>query len=214
MMGQHAMLHVGLTGNIATGKSCASLKFAELGAHVVDADRIARELLSPGTKTYRKIVESFGEGILCTDGAVDRRQLGEIIFRDSDKRLLLNRITHPEIGIEIRRRIHKLEEISSAGIIIVEAALLVETGAYDMYDRLIVVFCDPEQQIQRLMDRDDLTYEEAKFRIDSQMPIEEKLAVADYTIDTSGPVKQTHRRVEAVYGDLLIREIGTRGGSC
>ena len=201
------MLHVGLTGNIASGKSYASMKFAELGAHVIDADRIVHELLADGTKTHRKVIEAFGDDILRGDGSVDRKLLGRIIFCDPEKRLLLNRLTHPAIGKEIRRRITAIEKTSAGGIIIVEAALMVETGSYHNYHRLIVVSCDPASQVSRLMDRDNLTSEEAKDRISSQMPIEEKLKLADYTIDTSGTLRQTHMQVESIYRDLLIQEM-------
>jgi dephospho-CoA kinase len=206
-----SMLRVGLTGNIATGKSYASMKFAELGAHVIDADRIVHELLVGDSKIVKKIVESFGEEILARDGSIDRRALGKIVFSDPEKRLLLNSLTHPEIGAEILRRISELEQISETGIVIVEAALMVESGSYEKYHRLIVVTCDSALQISRLVDRDALTQEEASARIRSQMPMEEKLKLADYRIDTSGTLKQTHEQVEAIYRDLLSREIHLRG---
>jgi dephospho-CoA kinase len=201
------MLHVGLTGNIASGKSYASMKFAELGAHVIDADRIVHELLARGTKTQKKVIEAFGDEILRGDGSVDRKLLGKIIFCDPEKRLLLNRLTHPVIGEEIRGRISVVEKTSAGGIIIVEAALMVETGTYHNYHLLIVVSCDPALQVSRLVDRDNLTPEEAKDRISSQMPIEEKLKLADYTIDTSGTLRQTQVQVESIYRDLLIQEM-------
>jgi len=200
------MLHVGLTGNIATGKSNASLKFAELGAHVIDADRIVHLLLVRGTKIHKKIVGAFGEEILAGDGSIDRKTLGKIVFLNSEKRFLLNRITHPEIGMEIFRRISKLEEESERGVVIVEASLMVEAGSHDRYHRLIVTTCDSALQISRLVARDDLTLDEAKARIKSQMPIEEKLKLADYSIDTSGTFSQTNEQVEAIYRDLIIQE--------
>ena len=206
------MLHVGLTGNIASGKSYASMKFAELGAYVIDADRIVHELLSRGTETQKKVIEAFGNEILRDDGSVDRKLLGNIIFCDPEKRILLNSLTHPAIGEEIRERILAMEKTSTGGIIIVEAALMVETGSYNKYHRLIVISCDPALQVSRLMDRDDLTFEEAEDRIRSQMPIEEKLKLADYTIDTSGTLIQTQVQVESIYRDLLIQEMHIRLG--
>ena len=205
------MLHVGLTGNIASGKSYASLKFAELGACTIDADRIVHELLSCGSKTHRKIVEAFGEAILRKDGSLDRKALGNIVFFDEEKRNLLNSLTHPEIGAEILRRIYELEKICPKGIVIVEAALMVETDSHGMYHRLIVVTCDAALQISRLIERDNLTYDEAKARIDSQMPIGEKLKLADYCIDTSGDLKQTDKQVEYIYRDLLMQAKQSRG---
>ena len=203
-----AMLHAGLTGNIASGKSCAAAVFAGLGAHVIDADRVAHELMAMGTGTYDRILHAFGDRILNPNHEIDRKKLAQIVFFNSGKRLLLNRLIHPEIGSEIRRRIADLEKSSSNGIVIVDAALMVESGSYKMYHRLIVVTCDPALQVSRLMNRDGLTEKEARARIESQMPIEEKLKLADYVIETSGTMEQTREQVQAVYRDLLAREIG------
>jgi len=210
-----AMLHVGLTGNIACGKSYAAAVFAELGAHVIDADLVVHELLSSGTKTYDRVLDAFGEGILGQNREIDRKRLARIVFFDSEKRLLLNQLIHPEVGAEILRRIFDLEqaspeETSSSGIIIVDAALMVETGNYKMYHRLIVVACDPALQISRLISRDGLTEEEARARIESQMAIEEKRKLADYVIETSGTLRQTRDQAEAVYRDLLALELSMR----
>jgi len=201
------MLHVGLTGNIASGKSHAALLFAELGAHIIDADVVAHELLACGTGIYSKIVEAFGEQILDAAREIDRKKLGQIIFFDKEKRILLNHLTHHDVGVEILRRIFELEQAFSRGIIIVDAALMVETGGYKMYDRLIVVTCDPALQITRLMSRDRLSDKEARARMNSQMAIEEKLKVADYTIDTSGTLRQTRDQVEAIWRDLQTQEL-------
>lgn len=187
------------------------MKFAELGAHVIDADRIVHELLNRGTETYERILETFGNEILCGDGSIDRKVLGRKVFSDQEKRGLLNRLTHPAVGEEIERRILELEQIAAGGIVIVEAALMVEAGAYDRYHRLIVVSCDPAVQVSRLMSRDDLSIEEAKARIESQMPVGEKLKLAHYTIDTSGTLKQTQLQVESIYRDLLIQEARIKG---
>jgi dephospho-CoA kinase len=200
------MLHVGLTGNIASGKSQAALMFAELGAHIIDADRIVHQLLSRGTGTYRKVVDAFGDQILGPDQEINRKRLGQIVFSDDEKRKLLNRLTHRDVGAEIIRRIFELEQNSPGGVIIVDAALMVETGSYTMYNRLIVVTCDRSLQITRLMKRDRLSEQEANARMVSQLPIEEKIKLADYTIDTSGTLKQLHDQVEAIYRDLLVQE--------
>lgn len=198
------MIRAGLTGNIATGKSYASRKFAELGAHVIDADRIGHELLSENTQIRRKIVETFGRGIMAQDGTISRKKLGQVIFSDPDKRILLNSLTHPVIGAEIKHWISETGRQFEDGVLIVEAALMVEAGSYEMYDRLIVVSCRSDLQIARLMDRDHLTFEDAKARIESQMPIAEKLKLADYCIDTSGTLEQTRDQVEEVYRELRI----------
>jgi len=206
------MLHVGLTGNIASGKSQVAAVFSELGAHVIDADAVAHELLTCGTRSYKKIVDAFGDQIVSASGAIDRRKLGEVVFREADKRVLLNRLIHPDVSAEILRRIMQFEETSSRGIIIVEAALLVETGSYRMYDRLVIVSCDPALQIARIKSRDGLTEAEAKSRTMAQMPIQEKLKFADYVIDTSRTLGQTHEQVEAIYRDLQVHELRVRQG--
>jgi dephospho-CoA kinase len=207
------MLHVGLTGNIASGKSYAANAFSALGAKIIDADRVAHEVLVFGTPTYIKIVEAFGEQILGPGKEIDRKKLGQIVFSDANKRSTLNALTHPDVGAEIRRRISTMEQTSSSGIIIVDAALMIETGGYKIYDCLIVATCDPSQQISRIMIRDGLTEAEARARMASQMPMEEKLKLADYKIDTSGTLKQTDDQVKAIYRNLLIREQQLRDSS-
>ena len=202
-----AMLHVGLTGNIASGKSNAGRVFTELGAHVIDADAIAREVLAPGTDGYRRVVETFGSDILDIDQTINRRKLGDIVFCDSERRNLLNSLVHPSVRAEISRRIAELEQNLQTGIIIVDAALMVETGSYKMYDFLIVVTCDPALQLARIMNRDGLGVDEARARIAAQLPAEQKVKLADYTIDTSGTLRQTREQIEAIYRDLLLQEI-------
>jgi len=177
-----------------------------LGAHVIDADLIAHELLACGTGIYRKIVEEFGQEVLCDDGAIDRRSLGEIVFSDPEKRFLLDNLTHPTIGREIEQRISELRRTFDRNIVIIEAALMVEVDSYKRYHSLIVVACSPSIQLSRLVDRDDLTLEEAKARIQSQLPMEEKLKLADYSINTSGTLKETHSQVEDIYKNLLELE--------
>jgi dephospho-CoA kinase len=200
------MLHVGLTGNIASGKSCAAFLFAGLGARIIDADLVVHELLEPGTKTYRRIIDAFGEQILDRDSKIDRKLLAGIVFFDAEKRQLLNSLTHPDVGEEIFRRISEFDRLSASGITIVDAALMVETGGYRQYHSLIVVRCDPALQLSRLMSRDGLTEKDARARIASQMPIEEKVRVANYIIENSGTIEQTREQVEAIYRDLLILE--------
>ncbi|HYK88221.1 MAG TPA: dephospho-CoA kinase [Acidobacteriota bacterium] len=207
------MLRVGLTGNIASGKSQAAHVFAELGARIIDADVIAREALESGTDTYEKVIDAFGKDILDANGSIDRRKLGGIVFGDAGRRANLNSIVHPHVREEIFRRIHEYEKNSPCGIVVVDAALLVESGSYLLYDRLIVVTCDPGLQLSRLIHRDGLTEQQAKARIAAQLPVEEKLKLADYTIDTSGTLKETRDQIEAVYRDLVLRELRQRGES-
>jgi dephospho-CoA kinase len=205
------MLHVGLTGNIASGKTNARRVFAELGAHAIDADEIAHDLLSPAGEVYRQVVENFGQGIVDEDGTINRKRLGSIVFSDCGKRQLLNSLVHPGVRAEVQRRIDELQCMYTVGIIIIDAALMVETGSYRNYDKLVVVYCDPALQLDRLLRRGGLTLQEAKARINSQMPVEEKLRVADYRVDTSGTFAQTREQIEAVYRDLVLSEIARRG---
>lgn len=204
------MLHVGLTGNIATGKSYAAAHFESLGARVIDADRIVHALLDGGAHIRQKLVESFGRGILREDGRVDRTRLGRIVFFDSAQRKLLNGIMHPAVHAEIRQQMAAADQAAPDGIIIVDAALMIETGGYREYDCLIVAACNPSLQLERLMSRDGLTAHEAQARIASQMPMEEKVKFADYIIDTSGTLASTRDQVEAIYRELniLIRTNG------
>jgi dephospho-CoA kinase len=202
------MLHVGLTGNIASGKTNARRVFTELGAHAIDADEIAHYLLAPGEEVYRRVVENFGDSIVEGDGTISRKRLGGIVFSDCEKRQLLNALVHPGVRAEVQRRISELEQVHDAGIIIVDAALMVETGSYRGYDKLVVVYCQPALQLDRLMRRGGLTLEEARARIAAQMPVEEKLRVADYRIDTSGTFGQTREKIEAVYRELVLLETG------
>jgi len=199
------MLHIGLTGNIAVGKSCASARFSELGAAIIDADRVSRELMKPGAPVYFRVVETFGTNILFSDGTINRRLLGGIVFASEEKRRLLERITHPAIRDAISEEIAEKEKISN--IVIVEAALMVETGGYKEYDRLIVVTCPPTAQIARLIARDGLTESEAKARIAAQMPMYEKIRLADYVIDTSGSLESTLEQVDVIYQNLINPDI-------
>lgn len=204
------MLHVGMTGNIASGKSQAAHVFAELGAHIISADLIAHGLLAKGCTIYERVVAAFGNGILAPDGSIERRKLGEIVFSDAEKRAQLNGVIHPAVREEIMRRVHEYAESFPRGIVIVDAALLVESGSYRLYDYLIVVTCDPTLQLARIINRDGLTVEQARVRMAAQMPVEEKLRLASYTIDTSRTFKETREQIEAIYRDLVLQELRLR----
>jgi dephospho-CoA kinase len=198
------MLQVGLTGNIATGKSHASGVFAELGAHVIDADAIVHELFHPGSATHAKVVAAFGKEILAADNTVDRKILGNIVFSQPPRRLLLNALVHPDVAAEVMRRVFDLAKQGFKGIVIVDAALLVESGFYRMQDRLIVVNCDPALQLARIMSRYGLSAENAQLRIAAQMPAQEKIKLAHYTIDTSGTYSSTREQIETIFRDLML----------
>lgn len=196
------MLKVGLTGSIAVGKSFVVSVFQDLGCITFDADRIAHTVMEPGREAYREIVREFGSAVLAPDGEIDRTKLGAIVFSDERRRNLLNSIVHPRVKEEQDRLLRWAEATDPNGIAIVDAALMIESGGYKRFDKLIVVFCDRETQIKRLMERNQLSRDEAERRIAAQMSSEEKLRYADYEIDTSGTLDQTRLRVKSLYDEL------------
>ena len=196
------MLRVGLTGSIAVGKSYVSGLLVELGCHVVDADVLARRVVEPGSEGLRRIVESFGEWVLKPDGTLDRVGVGAVIFKDESKRELINSLLHPLIIAEQDELLRRWESEDPRGVGVVDAALLIESGGHARFDKLVVVHCRPEVQLERLMRRNSLSSEEAAARILAQMPQEEKLRYADFKIDTSGSFDETRRQTEAVYAAL------------
>lgn len=193
---------VGLTGGVASGKSLVSGEFKKLGALIIDADAVAREITVKGTPVYAAIVREFGGGILKEDGSIDRKALGRIVFSDGVKLSLLNKLTHPEIIARIRRGIEELKKNYPDPLIVVDAALLIEAGLHREMDRVIVVYADTERQTERVMKRDGLTREEAKERINAQMPIGEKVRLADYVIDNNNGIDRAVTEARAVYEKL------------
>ena len=196
------MLRVGLTGSIAVGKSFVSGVLAGLGCHVVDADELARKVVGPGSEGLRKVVEAFGSNVLREDGALDRVALGSLVFGDEEKRALLNSILHPLIIAEQDALLKEWELEDPRGVGIVDAALLIESGGFRRFDKLIVVHCRPDVQLERLMRRNGLSLEKAEARINAQLPQAEKLRHADFAVDTSGSFDETRARVEEVYEQL------------
>jgi len=196
-------LLVGLTGSIATGKSTVSRMFAHLGARVIDADLLAREVVMPGQPAYARIVEEFGPQVVQEDGSLDRKALGAVVFADAAKRKRLEEITHPAIGARQQRILSVLDEEAFEGVVIWDAALLFEGGGVAKMDRVVVVYADPETERRRLMERDGLSDADARARIASQMPVAEKAKLADHVIDNSGTREDTERQVQTVYGALL-----------
>jgi dephospho-CoA kinase len=197
------MLRVGLTGSIGVGKSYVASIFIEVGCHVLDADLTAREVVMPATPGLKAIVQEFGEDVLNTDGTLDRKRLGALIFADENRRQRLNHILHPFIIARQDEILREWEREDPKGIGIVDAALMIESGGYKRFDKLIVVHCRPEVQLERLMLRDKLSREEAERRINSQMPQEEKQKFADYLIDTSDGFELTRARTVEVYNQLI-----------
>jgi len=202
-------LLVGLTGSIATGKSTVSQMFAHLGARVIDADLLSREVVMPGQPAHARIVQEFGPQVVQEDGSLDRKALAAIVFADPARRRRLEEITHPAIGARQQRILSVLDEEAFEGVVLWDAALLFESGGVAKMDRVVVVFADPETERRRLMERDGLHEADARARIASQMPIAEKAKLADHVIDNSGTREETERQVRAVYGALLA-ELGAR----
>lgn len=196
------MPFIGLTGGIASGKSVVAGIFKSLGAYIIDADVIARELVKPGLPAWHEIVEKFGRDILLEDGNVNRKLLGSIIFKDPVKRKALNSILHPKIFDEARQQRKEIEGRDPSAIIIFDVALLIEAGHSEVVDAVILVYSDEELQIKRLMERNGFTREEAMERIKSQLPAEEKKRYADYLIDTSKPKEDIERKTVEIFNKL------------
>jgi len=189
----------GLTGGAASGKSTVARMFEELGAKVIDADQLAHELIRAPLPAYQEIVRSFGTHVLDASGEIDRSKLGAIVFAEREKLRELNAILHPRIieGVEELARDYHAQD--PRAVIVVDAALIYEAGIADRFAKVIVVWCRPEQQLERLMANAGLSREEAERRIAAQMPAEEKRHRADYVIDSSGTLEETHHQVEALH---------------
>ncbi|HLB02988.1 MAG TPA: dephospho-CoA kinase [Nitrospiria bacterium] len=196
------MILVGLTGGIASGKSLVSKLLKELGAYIIDADEIAREVIQPGEPAYQEILPQFGDEILNEDGTIDRSKLGRLVFSDPVKRTLLEGIVHPRVfAIEEARR-RQIAQQDPEAVIIFDAPLLIETRAYELMDKVIVVYANPRTQLKRLMERDHLEYDEAKRRIAAQLPIADKRQHADYIINSGDPPEEVAKQTEAIYQEL------------
>ncbi len=188
---------LGLTGGIGSGKSMVARMFAQLGADVIDADQLAREVVEPGQPALEEIAAAFGQEILLPDGRLNRSKLAGIIFADVGARARLNAITHPRIRERMDAEIAARR--SGSGVLIVDIPLLYENARTAAVETVIVVWVDPETQLRRLQERDGLTLEQARQRIAAQMPLDEKRARADLVIDNSGSRANTRYQVEAIY---------------
>ncbi|MFV0387529.1 MAG: dephospho-CoA kinase [Pyrinomonadaceae bacterium] len=196
------MRKVGLTGSIAVGKSFVCEVFRELGCIVLDSDKVARDVVAPETAGLNLLVENFGVGILTSSRELDRKKLGAIVFSNERKRQLLNSLLHPLIFEAQVEWLERQEANAPDGIAIVDAALMIESGGYRRFEKLIVVWCDPTIQLKRLMMRDEVSEVEANRIISSQLPQEEKKNFADYLINTSGGFEAAKEETEAVYREL------------
>jgi len=197
------VLILGVTGNIASGKSTVSKELARRGAVVVDADQLAREVVESGSSALKKMVEMFGTEILQDDGHLDRDRLGQMVFADVKVRAMLNGIVHPEIARKSVEQLQELKKNSAIPLIVYEAPLLYEVGAETRVDKVMVVRIDPEEQLKRLMARDGLSEVAAQQRISAQMPQQKQLERADFIIDNSGSTAETLKQIDALWPQLL-----------
>ncbi|MCM3166558.1 dephospho-CoA kinase [Peribacillus frigoritolerans] len=194
---------IGITGGIASGKSTVSLYLQELGFTIVDADLASRAVVEPGEEAYHQVVKAFGEDILLTDGNIDRVKLGSIIFNDQEKRLLLNGIVHPAVRNWMRV---KTEAALASGeeTVFMDIPLLFESKLTFMVDKTLLIYVDEQVQLQRLMNRNGLSETEALARINSQMPLADKKALADAVIDNNGDINETKRQVKAILSEWYV----------
>lgn len=207
------MFVIGLTGTIGSGKSTVARCLESLGARVIDADRVAREVVLPGTPALEEIARSFGPEVLNRQGELDRKKLGSIVFTDPQGLARLNGITHPRITEAIHRQVAQFAKDSPPdGVLVIDAPLLIEVGLHHDVDEVWVVKVDPEQQVKRLMERDGLTPREAHRRIAAQLPQQEKLAYAHRVIDNSGDPAETRKQVVRHWDNLIQKHFeGTTG---
>jgi len=195
---------IGLTGGIATGVTTVTRMFRELGAIVIEADKIARDVVEPGTEPYGKIVETFGREILSADGSIDRKKLGQIVFGDDTARWRLNRITHSAIRRRIEEEIERIRGSNPDAIVLIDVPLLLDTTGPDTFDMdgVIVVTAAKDAQVERLMRRDTLSEEDAQRRMAAQRPVEEKATEADWIVRNTGSLEETRRQVTSLWRQL------------
>ncbi|HAP67115.1 MAG TPA: dephospho-CoA kinase [Nitrospinae bacterium] len=199
------MLLVGLTGGIAAGKSLVSEILRGLGAYIIDADKIARQVVEPEKPAWFEIVKFFGRDIINKDKTINRKRLGEIIFNDPVKKRKLEEIVHPKVIEEENRLVKEYGRKNPNGIVIIDAALLIEAGSHKRVDKLIVVYADKETQFKRLSERDGLSRADAEKRTASQLPLDKKVKMADFVIDNSKGIEETRRQTIDIFNKLSGR---------
>jgi dephospho-CoA kinase len=198
------MLVVGLTGGVASGKTTVSQILQQEGAYLIDADQIARELVQPHTPTWSELIRAFGKEILEKDESINRKALAARVFSNPQKKRLIEEILHPQIDKEIDRRTEEIRKKDPEAVVVVDAALLVETGTYRRMDKLIVVTATETQQIERLGKRTGAAQKEAQGRISSQRALEEKVKVADFIIRNEGTLEETSMRAKEIFQELKL----------
>jgi dephospho-CoA kinase len=206
------VLKVGLTGGIASGKSTVCKMFAGFGARILDADEVAREVLLPGQPAWTRLRQVFGEAFFHPDGALKRKQLRKLVFADPEKRSQLNAIVHPEVMKEINRRSENLSSSVQPEVLVVDVPLLLEVGVANRFDKIVVVYVSESAQIDRLLQRDKISEEEARQALKAQMDLSEKAERADYVIDNSGTLEETLAQVKKVWEELITLAQEPGGG--
>lgn len=207
MMTEAALQRIaGLTGGIASGKSTVAGMLGEAGAHVLDADRIARQVVQPQTPAWRAIVDQFGSAVLQSDGQIDRVTLGALVFQDADAKASLERIVHPRVREVMTNEMHRLAARHPADLVVLDVPLLIESGWHASLPVVILVYVPEAVQKSRLMRRDGLRSAEADARIRAQMPLDQKRAYADYIIDNTGSREATRRQVRDVYRRIMAAQ--------
>ena len=201
MRGLKKFFKIGLTGGIASGKSTVAAMFQELGTSVIDADKAGHLVIEAGCPAYNQLVECFGRGILSEEGLINRKLLGDIVFGNPEARRKLENIVHPRLIKQVKQEMQQLRS-DGISLVMIEAAVLVETGTHTCCNRIIVVYLPVEQQIERLRNRDNLDINDILERLDAQLPWKAKLELADYVIDNSGSLKETRCQVDQIWDKL------------
>ena len=196
------MISAGLTGGIGSGKSTAAALFASLGAVTINSDEIGRDMMKPGTVVYDRIVSGFGNDVVDANGQLDRAKLAEIVFHDLDKLKHLNAIVHAPVLREIDRLVQLQRAKNPQAVVVVESAVLFEAGQERRFDKMIVAWCTPEQQVERFVSRSHMAEADVRARMAAQMPGDEKKRRADFVIDTSSSLADTERQVKEVFAQL------------
>ncbi len=205
-------LSFGLTGGVACGKSTIARCFQDLGAYIIDADRVGHELIEPGHAAYAEILERFGKEILDPSGRIDRKKLGPTVFAEPKQLHLLNSILHPRIIARLQELAAEEQLRNPHTVVIIDAPLVFETGMESTLRKVMVVWCYPEQQMERLTAKTGISRVEAERRIQAQMPVEEKRRRADYLIDCSGSLEQSRAQAKAIYLELRRMVEGAQAG--
>ncbi|MCJ7790500.1 MAG: dephospho-CoA kinase [Candidatus Atribacteria bacterium] len=199
-------LIIGLTGGIVSGKSTVARMFKDLGAKIVDADKLGHKVILPQGAAWKRIIKIFGKDILQKDQTINREKLGKIVFASQNLLKKLNKITHPEIIKLIKKEISLAKDNSKEEkkILIIDAALIYETKIDRLMDKIIVVYLDKEEQLKRLIKRNNLSEKEALQKIKSQIPLKEKIEIADYVIDNSNSLDKTKEQVETIWQEIVF----------